>query len=78
MRPVSPIMGVVGYNVQVLALRKNQGMSQEELGRVAGVSQSDISRIERGWVPPEDLQERVASVLGVSRDVLFEKHASVA
>lgn len=71
-------MGLVSYNVQVLAGRKNQRMTQEDLARATGISQSDISRIERGWVPPEELQEVIAKALGVPRDVLFEKHASVA
>ncbi len=38
--------------VQLLTLRKQRGLTQQQLAKVSGIQQSEISRIERGQGNP--------------------------
>ena len=59
-------------NVQLLVACKRQALTQEQLAEKTGISQPDISRIEKyGWTPPFDLQQKLATALGLSADELF-------
>lgn len=53
------------------ALRQKRGLSQDELGFLAGVAQARLSRAERGylWLGPDECH-RVAKALGVEPAVL--------
>jgi predicted transcriptional regulator len=55
------------------ALRERAGLSQDELGSRASISQSKVSRIERGYLQA-NLEERarLASALGVETDALSD------
>jgi transcriptional regulator with XRE-family HTH domain len=53
-------------NIPLLVARKRAAITQEELAAKAGLSQADISRIEKGgWTPPREVQERLAAALNV-------------
>lgn len=58
-------------NLAVLVARRKADLTQDALAARAGINQSDISRIERGWLPPKDTQDKLAEALGVSVEVLF-------
>lgn len=50
---------------QVLALRRQRGLTQAQLAQRSGIGQSEISRLERGrMVPTIQTVDRVASALG--------------
>jgi DNA-binding XRE family transcriptional regulator len=65
---------------QLLALRKQESLSQQELAEMTGVAQGDISRIERGEANPTlDTMLRLASAFpGVSLGFVKDGHAVVA
>ncbi len=65
---------------RIYALRKDAGLSQEELGRRTGVSRQTISKWESGAMVPESSNLRALCVLfGVSADyLLFGKEAESA
>lgn len=66
-------------NAAFLVARKQRDLSQTALAEQAGISQSDVSRIEiAGWTPPKDIQERLATVLEVPVDLLFQPTADCA
>jgi len=59
-------------NTKVLVARRQRELTQEELAAKVGVFRADISRIEsQGWVPPLDIQEKIAAVLRVERTDIF-------
>ncbi len=52
--------------------RTARGWTQDELGRLAGVSRQSIISIERGrYIPSLPLALRLASVFGCATDELF-------
>ena len=77
---MSDILGQIGSRVR--HLRKEHGLSQEDLGERAGLSYKYIGEIERGQTNPTvDVLFRIASALNVQLDELFfdvegYKHAS--
>jgi transcriptional regulator with XRE-family HTH domain len=61
------------------ALRERAGLSQDELAARVSISQSKVSRIERGYLYANlGERDRLASVLGVAADALSESSASVS
>lgn len=44
-----------GPATQLIQLRQKRGLTQKSLAALAGIAQSEISRIERGVVHPTDL-----------------------
>ena len=55
----------------IVKLRKKRGLTQLELSKKVGVSQSMIAQIERGTkVPALTLGKAIADVLGCSIDAL--------
>ena len=57
---------------QIRALRKERGISQEDLARRCGVSRQTINAIENNkYDPTLSLAFRLAQVLGVTVDGLF-------
>jgi ribosome-binding protein aMBF1 (putative translation factor) len=63
----------------VRQLREQQGWSQTELARRAGMTQSAVARFEAGGtVPTLPVLERLARVLGVELAVRFSPKAAAA
>ena len=58
---------------QITKFRKAAGLTQEELGRAAGVSTQAVSRWECGGTPDVALLPAIADKLGVTIDALFGK-----
>lgn len=52
-------------------IRLRRGISQDRLAELSGLSQSRVSRLERGAAPEDDEAQRLAKVLGVAAAVLF-------
>ena len=60
---------ILGSRIQ--ALRKEKGITQEELGREVGVTAQAVSNWECGGTPDAELLPRIAEYFGVSIDNLF-------
>ena len=59
-------------NLKVLVARRQRAMTQAELADKVGCQREDIGKIEtHGWVPPTDIQEKIAAVLRVERTDIF-------
>lgn len=58
-------------NENIARLRKQAGMTQEELGQKVMVSTQAVSRWERGGTPDVAMLPKIAQVFGVSIDELF-------
>ena len=57
---------------EVIRLRLQQGLSQEELAQMAGTAQPNISRLERGTINPSlHFLRRVAAALGTELEIRF-------
>lgn len=55
-------------------LRKETGLCIAELAFRAGLDDGTFSKAERGWKRiPEKTQERIAEILGVAREILFDE-----
>ena len=55
-------------------LRKDKGISQTELGNIAGIHPNVLGRYERGEATPSvDMAAKLADALGVSLDYLVGK-----
>jgi ribosome-binding protein aMBF1 (putative translation factor) len=51
--------------MQIVELRERRGLTQEDLAKLTGIDQGDISRIERGSAnPTERTLARIADALG--------------
>jgi len=57
----------------ISALRRDKSVTQEELGRAAGVSTQAVSKWENGGVPDVELLPVIADFFGVSVDRLFDR-----
>lgn len=51
-------------SIDIKAARKTRGMTQEQVGILAGMSKSQVSRMENGTLGSPDTYERVLSALG--------------
>ncbi len=56
---------------RIAELRKQCGLTQEQLGQKVGVSSQAVSKWENGGAPDVELLPTIARVLGVSLDELF-------
>jgi DNA-binding XRE family transcriptional regulator len=66
----------IGQRVRML--RKERGLKQAELAKMAGLTQAAISRIEAGGVDPElDTLERLSEALGVELVIEFREPTTV-
>lgn len=64
---------------QLRNIRRVRTMNQEQLAKLAGVTQETISKAERGVIQLRpDLQVRIAAILGVTRQELFPESEAVA
>lgn len=64
-------MEPISIGEQIAKLRRTAGLTQEELGKAAGVSTQAVSRWECGGTPDVALLPAIADKLGVSIDTLF-------
>ena len=56
---------------RIAALRKERGLTQEQLGTMVGVSAQAVSKWEKGGTPDVELLPILSRQLGVSIDALF-------
>lgn len=56
---------------RIAALRKERGLTQEQLGKLAGVSSQAVGKWEKGGAPDVELLPVLAGQLGVTIDALF-------
>ena len=68
---MSNIVEAVGLNIRIL--REEQGLSQEELGKLAGLHRAYIGQVERGEknVGLKNL-EKIAKALNIGLGVLID------
>lgn len=62
---------------RIAAVRREKGLTQEELGALVGVSGQAVSKWESGGMPDAVLLPQIASALGCSIDYLFGCEKSV-
>lgn len=60
------------FSDRLLQLRKQMGISQEELGRQMHVTKATVSLWENGTLPRDDKRPRLAKVLGTTEPYLFD------
>ena len=63
------IMNNIGLNI--LALRRKKGITQEELAKYVGVSAQAVSKWENGGVPDTELLPKIADYFEISIDVFL-------
>ena len=56
---------------RIAALRKERGLTQEQLGDLVGVSAQAVSKWEKGGTPDVELLPVLSRQLGVTIDALF-------
>lgn len=56
---------------RIAALRKERGLTQEQLGKMVGVSSQAVGKWEKGGAPDVELLPILAEQLGVTIDALF-------
>ena len=56
---------------RIAALRKERGLTQEQLGKMAGVSSQAVGKWEKGGAPDVELLPVLSRQLGVTMDALF-------
>ncbi len=64
-------MDITTMGERIKELRKNAGMTQEELGAKVGVTAQAVSKWECGSVPDTELIPKIADCFGVAIDALF-------
>ena len=63
---------------RIAELRKERGLTQEQLGQLVGVSAQAVSKWEKGGAPDIELLPALADRLGVTIDGLFGRDGSEA
>ncbi|MBQ2873364.1 MAG: helix-turn-helix transcriptional regulator [Bacilli bacterium] len=67
---------ILGYRLR--ELRRENGMSQEDLGKLLGVTKVSVSGYENGnRVPSLDVLNQILDVFGVSADYLMGRELNV-
>ncbi len=69
-------MGVQKMGEIICKLRKERGMTQEELGKCVGVTTQAVSKWECGGVPDIELVPVIADCFGISTDELFGRNVT--
>ena len=52
------------YAIDIKAARKARGMTQEQVGILAGMSKSQVSRMENGTLGSPETYEKVLAAMG--------------
>ncbi len=60
------------YGIDLKAVRKSRGMTQEQVGILAGMSKSQISRMENNTLGSPETYERVLSAMGYRMVISLE------
>ncbi|MBO4625181.1 MAG: nucleotidyltransferase domain-containing protein [Bacteroidales bacterium] len=60
------------YSIDIKAARKARRMTQEQVGILAGMSKSQVSRMEKGILGSPETYERVLSAMGYRMVVTLE------
>ena len=63
---------------RIVELRKERGLTQEQLGQLVGVSAQAVSKWEKGGAPDVELLPALADRLGVTIDALFGREGGEA
>lgn len=63
---------------RIAELRKERGLTQEQLGQLVGVSAQAVSKWEKGGAPDVELLPALAGRLGVTVDALFGREGGEA
>lgn len=63
---------------RIAKLRKERGLTQEQLGQLVGVSAQAVSKWEKGGAPDVELLPALADRLGVTIDALFGREGGEA
>lgn len=63
---------------RIAELRKERGLTQEQLGQLVGVSAQAVSKWEKGGAPDVELLPALADRLGVTIDALFDREGGEA
>ena len=67
---------ILGYRLR--ELRKNNNMSQDELGKLIGVTKVSVSGYENGTrVPSMDILNKILDIFGISADYLLGRELNV-
>lgn len=61
---------------RIAALRKERGLTQEQLGKMVGVSSQAVGKWEKGGGPDVELLPALSDILGVTVDALFGRTES--
>jgi transcriptional regulator with XRE-family HTH domain len=78
MKPARDRLAVI-FGRRLRVLRKARGLTQEQLGRAAGIDYKHIGGIERGEHSPSfDAVEKIVNVLKVEYHLLFTPERSVS
>lgn len=59
------------WSERIAALRKERGLTQEQLGKLVGVSSQAVGKWEKGGAPDVELLPALSRHLGVTIDALF-------
>lgn len=71
-------MGSTTHKTPLRNLRRARTLSQTTLAHLAEISQQSLSRAERGLQPlTKDVQERIATILGATRQEVFPDRVDV-
>ena len=60
------------YDIDFKAARKARGMTQEQVGILAGMSKSQVSRMEKGTLGSPDTYRRLLSAMGYRMVITLE------
>ena len=60
------------YTLDIKAARKARGMTQEQVGILAGMSKSQVSRMEKGTLGSPETYERILSAMGYRMVIKLE------
>ncbi len=64
---------------ELVRIRKNAGLTQQELSERTGISQADISRLENGTRNPSvELLDRIAKAVGATLKIEFVPNKTVS
>lgn len=62
------------FGLTLKETRKRHGLTQAQLSDLTGISQSPLSRIERGdWNVSLEVIERIASAMGVEVEIIIRE-----
>ncbi len=59
---------------QIKKYRTKKGITQEELGKMVGVTTQSVSKWERGGSPDAELLPRIANALGITINMFYEQN----